>query len=96
MKKKQKTNSNEKSKLSSGILVLENGQIFRGIGLGHEGEATGEVCFNTSITGYQEIISDPSYSEQIINHSFKLFKDKRFANSKIIDLRIKNKVINYE
>ena len=36
------------------------------------------------------------YSEQIINHSFKLLKDKRFANSKIIDLRIKNKVINYE
>tara|TARA_B100000941_G_C28444984_1_gene521785 strand:- start:84 stop:758 length:675 start_codon:yes stop_codon:yes gene_type:complete len=36
------------------------------------------------------------YSEQIINHSFKLSKDKRFANSKIIDLRIKNKIINYE
>ena len=36
------------------------------------------------------------YSEQIINHSFKLLKDERFANSKIIDLRIKNKVINYE
>ena len=70
MKKKQKTNSNKKSKLSSGILVLENGQVFRGIGLGHEGEATGEVCFNTSITGYQEIISDPSYSEQIINFTF--------------------------
>ena len=70
MKKKQKTNSNKKSKLSSGILVLENGQVFRGIGLGHEGEATGEVCFNTSITGYQEIISDPSYSGQIINFTF--------------------------
>ena len=70
MKKKQKINSNKKSKLSSGILVLENGQVFRGIGLGHEGEATGEVCFNTSITGYQEIISDPSYSGQIINFTF--------------------------
>ena len=52
------------------ILVLENGNIFRGFGLGYEGQATGEVCFNTSITGYQEIISDPSYAGQIINFTF--------------------------
>ena len=70
MKKKHKINSYKKSKLSTGILVLENGQVFRGMGLGYEGEATGEVCFNTSITGYQEIISDPSYSGQIINFTF--------------------------
>ena len=70
MKKKHKINFNKKSKLSTGILVLENGQVFRGMGLGYEGEATGEVCFNTSITGYQEIISDPSYSGQIINFTF--------------------------
>ena len=70
MKKKHKIYSNKNSKLSPGILVLENGQIFKGIGLGHEGTATGEVCFNTSITGYQEIISDPSYSGQIINFTF--------------------------
>ena len=70
MKKKRKINSNKKSKLSPGILVLENGQVFKGMGLGYEGVATGEVCFNTSITGYQEIISDPSYSGQIINFTF--------------------------
>ena len=70
MKKKHKIYSNKNSKLSPGILVLENGQVFKGIGLGHEGTATGEVCFNTSITGYQEIISDPSYSGQIINFTF--------------------------
>jgi len=52
------------------ILVLENGNIFKGFGLGYEGYATGEVCFNTSFTGYQEIISDPSYAEQIINFTF--------------------------
>jgi len=52
------------------ILVLENGKFYKGFGLGHEGSATGEVCFNTSITGYQEIISDPSYAEQIINFTF--------------------------
>ena len=52
------------------ILVLQNGKFFKGVGIGYEGNATGEVCFNTSITGYQEIISDPSYAEQIINFTF--------------------------
>ena len=55
---------------SSAILILENGTSFKGFGLGYEGTATGEVCFNTSVTGYQEIISDPSYAEQIINFTF--------------------------
>ena len=55
---------------STAILILENGTSFRGFGLGYEGTATGEICFNTSITGYQEIISDPSYAEQIINFTF--------------------------
>ena len=55
---------------SSGILVLENGLVLRGIGLGYQGTTTGEVCFNTSLTGYQEIISDPSYAGQIINFTF--------------------------
>ena len=52
------------------ILVLENGKFFKGFGLGYEGSATGEVCFNTSITGYQEILTDPSYYKQIINFTF--------------------------
>jgi len=55
---------------SSAILVLENKTIFKGMGLGYQGDATGEVCFNTSLTGYQEIISDPSYAGQIINFTF--------------------------
>ena len=54
----------------TGVLVLENGTFFCGYGFGYEGIATGEVCFNTSITGYQEIITDPSYAEQIINFTF--------------------------
>ena len=70
MNKKQKVNSKKKSNFSPGILVLENKSIFNGIGIGYEGTATGEVCFNTSITGYQEIISDPSYAGQIINFTF--------------------------
>jgi carbamoyl-phosphate synthase small subunit len=70
LNKKRKVNSTKKSKISQGVLVLENRQVFRGIGIGYEGTTTGEVCFNTSITGYQEIISDPSYSGQIINFTF--------------------------
>ena len=55
---------------SNAILILENGIFFKGLGLGYQGAAIGEVCFNTSITGYQEIISDPSYAEQIISFTF--------------------------
>ncbi|MDA9717160.1 glutamine-hydrolyzing carbamoyl-phosphate synthase small subunit [Candidatus Pelagibacter sp.] len=70
MKEKHKNKIAIKSKFPSAILVLDNKTIFRGIGLGYRGEATGEVCFNTSLTGYQEIISDPSYAGQIINFTF--------------------------
>ena len=59
-----------KSQFCPAILVLENKSIFKGIGLGYQGNATGEICFNTSLTGYQEIISDPSYAGQIINFTF--------------------------
>ena len=48
------------------ILVLENGRTFRGEGFGGRNESIGEVVFNTSITGYQEIVSDPSYAGQIV------------------------------
>ena len=70
IKKAKKTNSKKISQIQTGILVLENKKVFKGIGIGYEGEATGEVCFNTSLTGYQEIISDPSYAGQIINFTF--------------------------
>ncbi|MDC3060780.1 glutamine-hydrolyzing carbamoyl-phosphate synthase small subunit [Candidatus Pelagibacter sp.] len=70
MKEKRKNKIAIKSKFSSAILVLDNKTTFKGIGLGYHGEATGEVCFNTSLTGYQEIISDPSYAGQIINFTF--------------------------
>jgi len=70
IKKAKKTNSKKKSQIDTGILILENKRVFKGIGIGYQGEATGEVCFNTSLTGYQEIISDPSYARQIINFTF--------------------------
>lgn len=52
------------------LLVLKDGTILEGIGLGAVGEAVGEVCFNTAITGYQEILTDPSYAGQIITFTF--------------------------
>ena len=70
MKEKHKNKIAIKSKFPSAILVLDNKTVFKGIGLGYQGEATGEVCFNTSQTGYQEIMSDPSYAGQIINFTF--------------------------
>ena len=70
MNKKQKNKISIKHQFPTGILVLDNKIVFKGIGLGYQGTATGEVCFNTSLTGYQEIISDPSYAGQIINFTF--------------------------
>src|SRR5689334_19654249 len=51
-------------------LVLADGTVFWGRGLGATGQAVGEVCFNTSITGYQEILTDPSYAGQIVTFTF--------------------------
>ena len=70
MIKKAKKTYSKNSQINTGILVLENKKIFKGIGIGYQGVATGEICFNTSLTGYQEIISDPSYAGQIINFTF--------------------------
>ncbi|HSG87949.1 MAG TPA: glutamine-hydrolyzing carbamoyl-phosphate synthase small subunit [Pseudomonadales bacterium] len=52
------------------ILALEDGSIFRGVSIGREGEAVGEVVFNTAMTGYQEILSDPSYARQIVTLTY--------------------------
>jgi carbamoyl-phosphate synthase small subunit len=49
-----------------GLLALEDGRIFTGVGFGAEGVQTGELVFNTSMTGYQEILTDPSYHKQIV------------------------------
>jgi carbamoyl-phosphate synthase small subunit len=57
-------------KVESGLLICDNGLILRGQGIGRVGHAVGELCFNTSMTGYQEILSDPSYAGQIITFTF--------------------------
>ena len=54
----------------TGVLALADGTVLQGIGVGAVGEAVGEVCFNTAMTGYQEILTDPSYMAQIVAFTF--------------------------
>src|SRR2546430_2089643 len=56
--------------VDTGALILADGTVFWGRGFGAAARAVGEVCFNTSITGYQEILTDPSYAGQIITFTF--------------------------
>src|SRR6188472_1305467 len=51
---------------ATALLVLDDGTVIEGVGLGATGKAVGEVCFNTSMTGYQEVLTDPSYRGQIV------------------------------
>jgi carbamoyl-phosphate synthase small subunit len=55
---------------ATALLVLADGTVLEGFGLGATGQATGEVCFNTAMTGYEEILTDPSYAGQIITFTF--------------------------
>ena len=58
------------SPTATAALALADGTVFRGRGLGARGEAVGEICFNTAMSGYQEILTDPSYAGQIITFTF--------------------------
>ena len=55
---------------TSAILALEDGSIFKGVAIGATGQSVGEVVFNTSMTGYQEILTDPSYAHQIVTLTY--------------------------
>ena len=55
-----------------GFLILENAMVFEGKAFGYRGESTGEVVFTTSMTGYLETLTDPSYYGQIVVHTFPL------------------------
>ena len=55
---------------TTAVLVLNNGEVFFGYGMGAETTTVAEICFNTSITGYQEIMTDPSYAGQTITFTF--------------------------
>ncbi len=55
---------------ATALLILQDGTVLEGFGIGAIGEASGEVCFNTAMTGYQEILTDPSYAGQIVTFTF--------------------------
>src|SRR6266436_1475099 len=57
---------------TDGVFALEDGTIYRGIGFGAKGTACGEAVFNTSMTGYQEILTDPSYKGQIVAMTYPM------------------------
>src|SRR3546814_18144082 len=52
------------------LLALADGSVFKGVSIGSDGQTVGEVVFNTAMTGYQEILTDPSYSEQIVTLTY--------------------------
>ena len=64
------TENHEPPPGTTGVLILSDGSTFWGRGIGADGERVGEVCFNTSMSGYQEILTDPSYAGQIITFTF--------------------------
>src|SRR4026207_536619 len=55
---------------ATGVIVFADGRIVWGKGFGAEGQAVGELCFNTAMTGYQEVMTDPSYAQQVIAFTF--------------------------
>ena len=63
-------NSSRAPSGATGVLVLASGEVVWGRGFGAEGQGVGELCFNTAMTGYQEVMTDPSYAGQIINFTF--------------------------
>ncbi len=66
----QLSNKKIMKKNPTALIVLEDGKVFYGKGFGAKTKKIGEICFNTSMTGYQEIMTDPSYASQIINFTF--------------------------
>ncbi|HTZ66152.1 MAG TPA: glutamine-hydrolyzing carbamoyl-phosphate synthase small subunit [Roseiarcus sp.] len=57
-------------RIATGVIVLADGTLIEGFGVGATGSAVGEICFNTAMTGYEEILTDPSYAAQIITFTF--------------------------
>lgn len=74
------------------LLVLADGTVIEGDGLGATGEALGEVCFNTSLTGYQEILTDPSYAKQIVTFTFPHIGNVGANDEDLEDLKPDNAV----
>ena len=83
--------SRAQPKGATGVLVLSDGTIIWGKGFGATGSAVGEVCFNTSMTGYQEVMTDPSYAGQIVTFTFPHIGNVG-ANAEDIESRVEGAV----
>src|SRR5215831_12560014 len=70
-------------RVTPAVLVLRDGRVFRGEALGAVGEAWGEVIFNTAMSGYQEILTDPSYHGQIVTMTYPLIGNYGFNEADI-------------
>ncbi len=68
--RKQQADVQEEPLSKTAVLALEDGSMFRGVAIGSDGETSGEIVFNTAMTGYQEILTDPSYSRQIVTLTY--------------------------
>ena len=67
------------------LLVLEDGTVFQGKSFGKKGTTSGEICFNTGMTGYQEVFTDPSYYEQVV-----IMNNVHIGNYGINDLEVES------
>ncbi len=83
--------SRAQPKGATGVLVLADGTVIWGKGFGASGSAVGEVCFNTSMTGYQEVMTDPSYAGQIVTFTFPHIGNVG-ANAEDIESRVEGAV----
>jgi len=80
------------TQIKTALLVLDDGTVIEGQGLGCEGSVAGEICFNTALTGYQEILTDPSYSDQIVTFTFPHIGNVGVNDQDIEDLDPKRRV----
>ncbi|MBN2211899.1 MAG: glutamine-hydrolyzing carbamoyl-phosphate synthase small subunit [Sedimentisphaerales bacterium] len=80
--------TSQKSQLREAKLALEDGTVFTGTALGASGTSTGEVVFNTSITGYQEILTDPSYRDQIVTMTYPLIGNYGICDEDVESRRV--------
>ncbi len=76
---------------ATGCLVLADGTVVWGRGFGYAGSAVGEVCFNTAMTGYQEVMTDPSYAAQIVTFTFPHIGNVG-ANAEDVESRVEGAV----
>ena len=71
------------TEMKQALIALEDGRTFQGEGFGAPGTTVGEVCFNTSMTGYQEVLTDPSYRGQIVTMTYPLIGNYGVNNSMV-------------